>query len=182
MTTVFISGSMKIKNINPLVLNRIENIIKSSFDIIVGDADGVDTSIQAFLKEKSYEKVVVYCSGQFARNRLGSWAVEKVFTEEKENSIKFYSAKDIEMANKCDFGLMVWDSKSTGTLSNVLRLLKQEKKSLVFVNKNKSFVKIVNIKDLEHLISFMSDSAFQKADKKMSLKNKIAELKQGNLF
>ena len=182
MTTVFISGSMKIKNINPLVLNRIENIIKSSFDIIVGDADGVDISIQAFLKEKSYEKVVVYCSGQFARNRLGSWAVEKVFTEEKENSIKFYSAKDIEMANKCDFGLMVWDSKSTGTLSNVLRLLKQEKKSLVFVNKNKSFVKIVNIKDLEHLISFMSDSAFQKADKKMSLKNKIAELKQGNLF
>ncbi len=182
MTTVFISGSMKIKNINPLVLNRIENIVKSSFDIIVGDADGVDNSIQAFLKEKSYEKVVVYCSGQFARNRLGSWTVEKVVTEEKENSRKFYSAKDIEMANKCDFGLMIWDSKSTGTLSNVLRLLKQEKKSLVFVNKNKSFIKITSIKDLEHLISFMSDNVFQKADKKISLNNKIAELKQGNIF
>ena len=173
---------MKIKNIHPLVLNRIENIIKSSFDIIVGDADGVDTSIQAFLKAKSYEKVVVYCSGQYVRNSLGSWTVEKVFTEEKENSRNFYSAKDVEMANKCDFGLMVWDSKSTGTLSNVVRLLKQGKKSLVFVNKNKSFVKICNIKDLENLISIMSDSALQKADKKMSLRKMIAELKQGNLF
>lgn len=182
MTTVFISGSMKIKNVHPLVLNRIENIIKSSYDIIVGDADGVDTSIQAFLKAKSYEKVVVYCSGQYVRNCLGSWTVEKIFTEEKENSIKYYSAKDVEMANKCDFGLMVWDSKSTGTLSNVVRLLKQGKKSLVFVNKNKSFVKISNIKDLENLISIMSDSALQKADKKMSLRKMIAELKQGNLF
>ena len=38
------------------------------------------------------------------------------------------------------------------------------------------------IKDLENLISIMSDSALQKADKKMSLRKMIAELKQGNLF
>ncbi|RPH49547.1 MAG: hypothetical protein EHM85_13445 [Desulfobacteraceae bacterium] len=77
---------------------------------------------------------------------------------------------------------MVWDSKSTGTLSNVIQLLKQAKKSLVFVNKNKSFVKVNNVIDFENLISVMSDSAIQKAEQKISLKKKILELKQGNLF
>jgi len=182
MTTVFISGSMRIKNIHPQVHNRIENIIKSSFDILVGDADGVDTSIQAFLKTKSYERVVVYCSGQYVRNNLGSWPVEKVFTEEGNNTRKFYTAKDIEMAKKCDYGLMVWDSKSTGTLSNVIQLLTQEKQSLVFVNKSKTFIKVSNVIDFETLISVMSDSALQKADHKISFKKKISKFKQGKLF
>jgi len=182
MTTVFISGSMRIKNIHPQVYNRIDNIIKSSFDIVVGDADGVDTSIQIFLKTKSYERVVVYCSGQYVRNNLGSWPVEKVITEVERNTRKFYTAKDIEMAQKCDFGLMIWDSKSTGTLSNVIQLLTQDKKSLVFVNKNKTFIKVTNIIDFENLISVMSDSALQKADKIISLKSKIADMKQGDLF
>jgi len=182
MTAVFISGSMRIKNIHSQVHNRIENIIKSSFDILVGDADGVDTSIQAFLKTKSYERVVVYCSGQHVRNNLGSWPVEKVSTEEGKNTRKFYTAKDIEMGKKCDYGLMVWDSKSTGTLSNVIQLLTQEKKSLVFVNKNKTFVNVTNVIDFETLVSVMSDSALQKADRRISLKKKILELKQGDLF
>lgn len=182
MTTVFISGSIKIKNIHPFVLKRIENIIKSSFDIIVGDADGVDTAIQSFLKNKSYERVVVYCSGQYVRNNLGSWNVEKILTEEKENTRIFFSAKDVEMANKCDVGLMVWDSKSTGTLTNVFRLLKQRKKSLVFVNKNKLFMKVASVSDFENLVKLMCDSAYQKADKKLSLKKKISDLKQGDLF
>ena len=182
MTTVFISGSMRIKNIHPQVCKRIENIIKSAFDIVIGDADGVDTSIQAFLKAKSYKRVVIYCSGQHVRNNLGSWPVEMVFTDERNNTRKFYTAKDIEMAKKCDYGLMIWDSKSTGTLNNVIQLLTQEKRSLVFVNKSKSFVTVTDIMDFENLISVMSDNALQKADKKISLKEKITEFKQGNLF
>lgn len=42
MSKVFISGSMRIKNIAPEVLDRIDNIINSGLEIIVGDADGVD--------------------------------------------------------------------------------------------------------------------------------------------
>ncbi len=182
MTTVFISGSMKIKIIHPLVYDRIENIIRSSLDIIVGDADGVDSSIQSFLKDKSYEKVVVYCTGKHARNNVGMWEVKKITSEEKENTRKFYTAKDIEMAHKCDFGLMVWDSKSTGTLANVARLLKQGKKSMVFVNKINSFHKVSHIRDFEALVSLMSESAHKKADKKISIEKLITELKQGNLF
>ena len=43
------------------------------------------------------------------------------------------------MAEAADYGLMIWDAKSTGTLSNVIELLSRKKKSLVFVNKEKEF-------------------------------------------
>ena len=46
MHKVFISGSMKIKNLDNNVLKRLNNIIDSNYQIIVGDANGVDSSIQ----------------------------------------------------------------------------------------------------------------------------------------
>ena len=41
MTTVFISGSMRIKNLDENVRFRLKHIIDAGFDVIVGDADGV---------------------------------------------------------------------------------------------------------------------------------------------
>ena len=59
---------MRIKNINKLVIDRIENIIREKFTILVGDADGADASIQQILAKKSYENVKVYCTGNYPRN------------------------------------------------------------------------------------------------------------------
>jgi hypothetical protein len=72
---------------------------------------------------------------------------------------------------------MVWDSKSTGTLNNVYELLSLGKKSLVFVNKIKEFVRVTSFAEFEKLTSFMSKSDFEKADKKIQLKKKIQKLK-----
>jgi arsenate reductase-like glutaredoxin family protein len=76
---------------------------------------------------------------------------------------------------------MVWDSKSTGTLSNVYELLKNKKTSVVFVNKLKKFFNVNNFSDFENLVSIMSDSAFNKADKKIKLKEKIISNKHKQL-
>ena len=46
MTKVFISGSMRIKRLDNNVLARINNILEKHYDVIVGDAGGVDTSVQ----------------------------------------------------------------------------------------------------------------------------------------
>lgn len=46
MTTVFIAGSINIKNLDPKVKERINNIVASDFEVVVGDAGGADTSIQ----------------------------------------------------------------------------------------------------------------------------------------
>ncbi len=173
MKNIFISGSMGIKSINKLVLERIENIINEQFTILVGDANGVDASIQQVLTNKSYKNVKVYCTGNYPRNNIGKWELVTVQTEHKPKTRLYFTAKDLEMANHCDYGLMIWDLKSTGTLSNVFQLLTQQKTSAVFVNKLRKFVKINNIKDFEYLISMMSDKAFEIADKKIHLKEKI---------
>lgn len=177
MNKIFISGSMRIKRIDNKVEERIDNIINSNFPILIGDADGADTSVQELVNSKEYKNVIVYCSGDRVRNNIGRWEVRKIRTAYKKNSRLFFTAKDIEMAKACDYGLMVWDLKSTGTLNNVYELVSRGKKSLVFVNKTKEFVRVAGPDDFEKLTSFMSSSAFEKADKKIQLRKKIQGLK-----
>ncbi len=182
MKKVFISGSMRIKNLDPKVKERIDNIVNSNFPILLGDAEGVDSSIQRLLHEKGYEKVTIFCSGNEVRNNIGGWTVEKNNSEHRKNTRLFFTEKDVAMAKKCDYGFMVWDSVSSGTLKNVYEVLSRGKKSLVFVNKLKTFKKIGNIVDFEYLVSLMSKNAFEKADKKIQLNKKIRELKQLKMF
>jgi len=181
MKYIFISGSMRIKNINKMVISRIDNIIRENFTILIGDADGVDSSIQQILANKSYKNVLVYCTGNYPRNNIGKWELTTIETDHKPNTRSFFTAKDIAMAEKCDYGLMVWDSKSTGTLSNVYELLIKGKTSVVFVNKTKQFIKVSNHREFEQLVSHMSDSALEKANQKIILKEKIIGIKNEQL-
>lgn len=184
MDKIFISGSMKIKNLDPNVLNRIDNIISLNYIVIVGDADGVDRSIQEYLHTKNYNNVLVYCTGQQPRNNIGRWPVKNIETTAQPGTRAFFTVKDIEMANDCNYGMMIWDTKSTGTLSNVLELLKQKKNSLVFINKSKEFIKVKDIHGLEQLLKSMSEFSFNKADVKLKIKEKVMSFKneQSTLF
>lgn len=181
MTTVFIAGSMDIKNLDHKVMERLDNIIDSNFSIVVGDADGVDTSIQTYLFEKSVSNVVVYCSGQQPRNNVGRWPVQSVGSSLRSGSRSFFTAKDLEMAKAADYGLMIWDAKSTGTLSNVIELLIRNKKSVVFVNKHKEFKTITNVAHLEDLILCMSENSRRRADERIRVIEKIKALKNEQL-
>ena len=176
MTTVFIAGSISISRLHEKVADRINKIVSSDFDVVVGDADGADTSIQECLKRYQAGKVTVYCTGDSPRNNVAEWPVHRVVSKAKAGTRAYFTAKDIEMARNSDYGLMVWDCKSTGTLSNVIELLKEKKKSVVFVNKNKDFITISDKAGLERLVAFMSDHARAKAEEKMSLSTKIASI------
>ena len=184
MHKVFISGSMGIKTLDENVQSRINNIIESGYQVIVGDASGVDSSIQEYLLSKNMKSVLVYCSGKSPRNNLGGWPVENIKTTLTPGTREFFTAKDLRMAEDCDYGFMVWDTKSTGTLSNAIELLKRHKIALVYVNKAKEFLKIREVSDLEKLISFMSKTTFEKADKKLNINDKIRSFKnqQRSLF
>ncbi|MEO7689679.1 MAG: hypothetical protein ABIS51_10370 [Sphingomonas sp.] len=50
----------------------------------------------------------------------------------------YFTAKDVEVAQAANYGLMIWNSKNAGTLSNVSELAKARKKSVVFVNRASS--------------------------------------------
>jgi len=71
----------------------------------------------------------------------------------------------------------MWDAKSTGTLSNVIELLKRKKKAVVFVNKEKTFLNVSNVLQFEALLTHMSEHAKQKADEKIRLTQQIESLR-----
>lgn len=176
MTTVFIAGSISISRLHEKVADRINKIVSSDFNVVVGDADGADTSIQECLQRYQAQKVTVYCTGDSPRNNVAEWPVHRVVSKAKAGTRAYFTAKDLEMARHSDYGLMVWDCKSTGTLSNVIELLREKKKSVVFVNKNKDFVTVSDQSGLERLVAFMSDHARAKAEEKISLTARIANI------
>ncbi|GAB1717959.1 MAG: hypothetical protein NTAFB05_30010 [Nitrobacter sp.] len=176
MTTVFIAGSISISRLHEKVADRINKIVSSDFNVVVGDADGADTSIQECLQRYQAGKVTVYCTGDSPRNNVAEWPVHRVVSKAKAGTRAYFTAKDLAMARHSDYGLMVWDCKSTGTLSNVIELLREKKKSVVFVNKNKDFVTVSDKDDLERLVDFMSENARAKAEEKIGLTAKIASV------
>jgi hypothetical protein len=93
MKCIFISGSMRVKNINKMVANRIDNIIRKNFTIIIGDTDGADYSIQQILANKSYKNVIVYCTGNYHRNNIGKRELTTVATDHKPNTRSFSTAR-----------------------------------------------------------------------------------------
>jgi len=173
MHKVFISGSMRINHLDKNVLDRIDNIVASEYQVIIGDADGIDSSVQKYLNSKNSSLVIAYCSGKQPRNNAGNWVLKRVHTSATPGTRSFFTAKDKEMADDCDYGLMVWGTESSGTLSNAIELFKKKKISLVYVNKNKAFINVKDIYDIENLTGFMSETSFIKADKKLSLQNTI---------
>lgn len=177
MTTVFIAGSITIKHLDLLVQERIMNIVSQDFNVIVGDADGVDTSIQQFLLEQNYSHVTVFCTGDMPRNNVGNWDVRHVKTYHKPGSRAFFTAKDLAMADAADSGLMIWDTKSTGTLSNVIELLSRRKFSWAFIDKLKTFHAVKNVDALEGLLDHMPPPARLKADTKIGLTEKLSALR-----
>lgn len=181
MTTVFIAGSIKIKNLDPLVIERVRKIVDSGYQIVVGDANGADSSIQQLLIDLEYHNTKVFSSSILPRNNLGNWHVQVVNSEHTPGSRAFFTAKDLKMAEVADYGLMVWDSQSTGTLSNVIELLRQNKYSAVFIHKAKVFEVIKTPSDLKKLIDYMSPAAREKAEKKIKLSQKLDKLNNSQM-
>ena len=178
METVFIAGSIAISRLDSRVKERISKAVGAGLWVAVGDADGADTSIQEHLASINAEHVTVYCSGDRPRNNVGDWAVEHVYPDAAPGTRGYFTAKDVKMAAAANYGLMIWDAKSTGTLSNVIELLKAKKKSVVFVNKAKMFVTVADGHSLEQLLENMSDVAKAKAERKMGLFTKVAAFNQ----
>lgn len=168
---------MNIKHLDQKVKMRIDNIVAQDFEVVVGDANGVDTSIQQYLVDHGATRAIVFCSGNRPRNNIGHWPIECVETKHSQGSRAFFTAKDIRMAEVADIGFMIWDTKSTGTLSNVLELLTRKKKSIVFVNKTKTFKSIASVEQFEELLSLMSQHAKQKADEKIRLFSRVHAMK-----
>jgi len=73
MKKVFIGGSRRISRLNAEVTRRIDQMIERELDILIGDANGADKAVQAYLSERQYPNVAVFCTGGQCRNNVAGW-------------------------------------------------------------------------------------------------------------
>ncbi|MFA6700702.1 MAG: hypothetical protein WCS28_11105 [Thiomicrospira sp.] len=159
MTTVFISGSRHLSRLSQDVKARLENVINQHFAVVVGDANGVDKAVQAYLRELGYEAVTVFCAGDKCRNNLGNWQVKKIAVDPKLKGRAFYTVKDKKMAEIADYGFVLWDGKSQGSYNNITELLGQGKKALVYFAPNNHFLTVKTAADLNILINVQNQDS-----------------------
>lgn len=120
---VFVSGSISIKSLPQIAIEKLNRIMEQNLTIIIGDANGIDSLVQKYLSENSYSNVNVYCAGNYIRNNFANWPTVYVPSMNLTGRA-LYTLKDKEMAKEADFGMMIWDGQSKGTKANINEMTK----------------------------------------------------------
>ena len=180
---IFIAGARKIDFLSGEVLKNLKKIMENNDKIFVGDADGVDKTIQTFLKSKSYNNVIVY-SMENVRNNIGNWENIKIFTTLKKNTREYFTEKDKKMAEIADEGFMIWNKESKGTLNNIINLLIMNKKVQLYIQeKNKNtFYNLSNIKELENIVLESNSKKLEETYNTLLKKAKINYIDKTNII
>lgn len=156
---IFIAGARSIAVLDEYAQAKMLSIYRKGHDVLVGDCYGVDASVQKFYAELDYARVTVFASNGHARNNIGHWPVESVETPSSLRGFEFYRQKDIAMANAAEFGFMIWDGESRGTLNNIVTMAAQNKPVLVYLAGQSRTAVIKNIEDVKNLSGLCSDQA-----------------------
>lgn len=148
---IFIGGPLKIKTLKSNAIQKLNNIIKNKYKVLIGDAGGVDKTIQEYFFNKKYRNVEVYCVNEY-RNNIGNWKLISMKTENNKKNKQYFTIKDKKMAELSDVGFMIWNKKSEGTLNNILNLLVLKKRVCLFLHQENELIWLKNLKDLENIV------------------------------
>lgn len=176
MTAVFVGGSRHVSHLSAPIRERLDRIIEKRLPVLIGDANGADKAIQQYLHNRSYQNVRVFCSGNYCRNNVGRWKLCEISTDVGDRGVDFYTAKDRVMAREATVGFMVWDGKSVGTLLNVFRLLRQQKKAVIYNVAEKKFWELKSYTQWEDFISRSSIELRRKIEGRVALEDAEYEL------
>jgi hypothetical protein len=169
MIRVFIGGSRKITKLAPVVLTWVDDFMANNALVLIGDANGADKCIQAHLAGKNYRNVAVFCMGNSCRNNIGGWETRNITADTDRKDFRYYSIKDLRMAQEASFGFMVWDATSVGTLNNIINLLKEHKPAYVYFSLDKSVHTVRSFPELLKLLVRCDKGALERFEEKLTL-------------
>jgi hypothetical protein len=175
---IVLAGSIKFYSLPDEVIQLLENWLDADVEFLVGDARGIDTEFQRYLKSKRYENVKVFFSGPALRNNLGLWPATPVKAAANARGAALHAAKDRRMTDSASDGLMVWDGESVGTIANVLDLLEREKKCYLYVDPDDELLRLESMIEVGHLAARFP-TPFSEASKRLA-KFKKQELQKDN--
>jgi hypothetical protein len=173
---VFIAGSRRLSRLSGDVTRRIDNILAKGFTVVVGDANGMDRAVQKYLSKQHYKRVLVYCMEDACRNNEGGWETRRIHAPEaKRRDFAFFSTKDRAMAEEADYGLMLWDGESRGTLTNIVDLLRKGKPVVVYIAPDRSFLTLKEPEDLAKLRGQLDSEVLLRINRELQLVASQAE-------
>ena len=171
-TKVFIAGSRRLSKLNQEIKQRIDNIVENHLKVIIGDANGVDKAVQTYLSTKGYSDVIVFCMDGICRNNVGHWPTQEIKAPKSgKRDFDYYSTKDRAMAEEADYGLMLWDGESRGTLTSIVQLVRDAKPVVVFVAPDKTFYTLRDSSDLAKVSEHAGHADFDRIDRDLQSAN-----------
>ncbi len=176
MKKIFFGGSRRLGRLSQQVQERASNVIDEELVVLVGDANGADKAIQKFFAERAYPNVIVFFAGSLCRNNLGNWRTHPVPVPERD--FQYYAAKDLAMSEEADYGFMIWDGESAGTVNNILNLLERGKKVVVYLSPQKEFLTFKTPIDAGELLSRVDPTIARTLDKKIGFFQRVASSQQ----
>jgi len=115
MAQVVIFGSRSIKKLPDEAKHSLDRIMELGFEVLVGDAPGVDQLVIDYLELHGYESVtVLYANRLRCETRYTTFQIKGSYT----NRDKF-------MCDRARWGFAIWDGKSRGSKRNIDHLGKR---------------------------------------------------------
>lgn len=123
------------------------DFLRQTITVAISRCGHIQQDTFALIRDKDgkhgCKNVKVYASNGRARNNIGLWKLQAIEVPSSVYGREFYTYKDYAMSADCDFGFMIWDGKSKGTLANIKRLLDYGKGVNVYLSE-KRLMKSVN--------------------------------------
>lgn len=141
--------------------------------MLIGDANGADRAMQKYLAEKSYKNVLIFCAGNNCRNNIGGWETRLIQSDRVNKDFQYYAIRDEKMSDEADYGFMVWDGKSKGTLNNIVNLVERKKLVIVYLSPKRKFVTLRSDSDLAELLSFCDRRELEYFEKTLRISQRI---------
>lgn len=169
MTKVFIAGSRQLSRLDADVKLRIDTMIAKGFTILVGDANGADKAVQRHLAKKGYRNVIVHCMADNCRNNVADWPTREVPAPKGARGFAYYATKDQAMVDDAEYGLMLWDGESKGTLNSVINMIRQGKPVVVYLAPERAFQNVRSADDVTGLLSQCDRASVQRFERELGI-------------
>ena len=82
------------------------------------------------------------------------------------------------MSDEADYGFMVWDGSSKGTLNNILNVLERKKRVLIYFLPRNGFVTAKSISDLRPILENCPPDALRTFESKLNLGSRVFAAQQ----
>ncbi|WP_095204592.1 hypothetical protein [Mesorhizobium carmichaelinearum] len=174
MSMIFIGGSSEIFELPEPAITRIGAIVAAEHGVLIGDASGADAEAQGLLAGYRYEHVGVFHAGKEPQNNLGDWAAYQVPSPDDATGYWVHAGKDREMARRADFGMMVWDGASPGTVVNVLRLAMANKPCVIYDLARGSLATAYNVQDWCAMLRHAGPDVRRQVEARMTPEERLA--------